>query len=109
MNLKASLQDWKRIISMLLDENPSIELTDEDTTNLTRLLCASVKKSVGERIVPATDSRKQYYNKAQRVSFSLLITLSSKITLEMQYILLVCLLHLFLHSLVGFNFTPGIK
>lgn len=44
-----------------------IELTDEDATNLIRLLCASVKKAVGERIVPATDNRKQYYNKAQKV------------------------------------------
>lgn len=52
---------------MLLDENPLIELTDEDATNLIRLLCASVKKAVGERIVPATDNRKQYYNKAQKV------------------------------------------
>jgi hypothetical protein len=52
---------------MLLDENPLIELTDEDATNLVRLLCASVKKAVGERIVPATDNRKQYYPKAQKV------------------------------------------
>lgn len=61
------LQDWKCIISMLLDENPLIELTDDDATNLVRLLCASVKKAVGERIVPATDNRKQYYTKAQKV------------------------------------------
>lgn len=53
---------------MLLDENPLIELTDEDATNLTRLLYASVRKAVGERIVPASDNRKQYYNKAQKVS-----------------------------------------
>ena len=53
---------------MLLDENPLIELTDEDATNLTRLLFASVRKAVGERIVPASDNRKQYYNKAQKVS-----------------------------------------
>lgn len=52
---------------MLLDENPLIELTDEDATNLVRLLCASVKKAVGERIVPATDNRKQHYPKAQKV------------------------------------------
>lgn len=52
---------------MLLDENPVIELTDEDGTNLVRLLSASVKKAVGERIVPATDNRKQYYNKAHKV------------------------------------------
>lgn len=53
---------------MLLDENPLIELTDEDATNLTRLLFASVRKAVGERIVPASDNRKQYFNKAQKVS-----------------------------------------
>lgn len=52
---------------MLLDGNPLIELTDEDSTNLVRLLGASVKKAVGERIVPATDNRKQYYTKAQKV------------------------------------------
>ncbi|KAM7521536.1 hypothetical protein LguiA_011438 [Lonicera macranthoides] len=61
-----AMKDWKRIISMLLDENPSIEFTDEDATNLIRLLCASVKKAVGERIVPVTDNRKLYHNKAQR-------------------------------------------
>jgi len=61
------LQDWKCIITLLLDENPSVELSDSDATNLVRLLCASVKKAVGERIVPATDNRKQYYNKAQKV------------------------------------------
>lgn len=52
---------------MLLNENSLIELTDEDATNLVRLLSASVKKAVGGRIVPATDNRKQYYNKAQKV------------------------------------------
>lgn len=61
-----AMKDWKRIISMLLDENPSIELTDDDATNLTRLFCASVKKAVGERIVPAIDHRKQTHTKAQR-------------------------------------------
>ncbi|KAI6674695.1 hypothetical protein NL676_002601 [Syzygium grande] len=64
-----AMKDWKCIISMLLDENPVIELTDEDGTNLVRLLSASVKKAVGERIVPATDNRKQYYNKAHKESF----------------------------------------
>ncbi|KAJ9543200.1 hypothetical protein OSB04_022907 [Centaurea solstitialis] len=61
-----AMKDWKRIISMLLDENPSIELTGDDATNLTRLFCASVKKAVGERIVPAIDHRKQTHTKAQR-------------------------------------------
>lgn len=52
---------------MLLDENPLIELAEDDATNLIRLLFASVKKAVGERIVPASDNRKQYHNKAQKV------------------------------------------
>ena len=56
---------------MLLDENPLVELTDDDATNLVRLLFASVRKAVGERIVPASDNRKQYYNKAQKVRNSL--------------------------------------
>ncbi|XVF32673.1 hypothetical protein REPUB_Repub17cG0102900 [Reevesia pubescens] len=64
-----AMKDWKCIISMLLDENPLIELTDEDATNLTRLLFASVRKAVGERIVPASDNRKQHYNKAQKEIF----------------------------------------
>lgn len=63
-----AMKDWKCIISMLLDENPMIELTDIDATNLVRLLCASVKKAVGEKIVPAVDNRKQYYTKAQKES-----------------------------------------
>lgn len=67
MVLNICLQDWKCIISMLLDESPSVELSDSDATNLVRLLCASVKKAIGERIVPATDNRKHYYNKAQKV------------------------------------------
>ncbi|KAJ9171896.1 hypothetical protein P3X46_015198 [Hevea brasiliensis] len=61
-----AMKDWKCIISMLLDENPMVELTDDDATNLVRLLFASVRKAVGERIVPASDNRKQYYNKAQK-------------------------------------------
>ncbi|KAH8489459.1 hypothetical protein H0E87_024907 [Populus deltoides] len=64
-----AMKDWKCIISMLLDENPLIELTDDDATNLVRLLSASVRKAVGERIVPASDTRKQYYNKAQKEIF----------------------------------------
>lgn len=52
---------------MLLDEIPSVELSDSGATNLVRLLCASVKKAVGERIVPATDNRKPYHSKAQKV------------------------------------------
>jgi cohesin complex subunit SA-1/2 len=60
------------MISMLLDENPAIELTDMDGTNLVRMLRASAKKAVGERIVPAMDNRKVYYNKAQKVLTSIL-------------------------------------
>lgn len=61
-----AMKDWTRIISLLLEDNSSIELTDDDATNLTRLLCASVRKAVGDRIVPATDYRKQNFTKAQR-------------------------------------------
>jgi hypothetical protein len=55
------------MISMLLVENPAIELTDMDGTNLVRMLQASAKKAVGERIVPAMDNRKLDYNKTQKV------------------------------------------
>nr|GFC99917.1 sister-chromatid cohesion protein 3 [Tanacetum cinerariifolium] len=61
-----AMKDWERITSMLLYKNPSIELTDDDATNLTRLFCASVKKAVGERIVPAIDHRKPNHTKAQK-------------------------------------------
>ncbi|MCL7023817.1 hypothetical protein MKW94_013499, partial [Papaver nudicaule] len=60
------MKDWKYIVAMLLDEKPRNDFTDVDATNLVRLLHASAKKAVGERIVPATDNRKQYYNKAQK-------------------------------------------
>lgn len=53
---------------MLLNENSSTELRDVEATSLIRLFCSSVKKAVGERIVPAMDNRKQHLNKAQRVS-----------------------------------------
>ncbi|KAL6653770.1 hypothetical protein ACP70R_008694 [Stipagrostis hirtigluma subsp. patula] len=64
-----AMKDWKCMISVLLDENPAIELTDIDGTNLVRMLRASAKKAVGERIVPAMDNRKLYYNKAQKEVF----------------------------------------
>lgn len=64
-NMKA-MKDWKCIISMLLDENTSIELTDADATNLIRVLYASAKKAVGEKIVPAQFNRKPYLSKAQK-------------------------------------------
>lgn len=61
-----AMKDWRCMISVLLDENPAIELTDIDGTNLVRMLRASAKKAVGERIVPAVDNRKLYYNKGQK-------------------------------------------
>ncbi|KAJ7977482.1 sister-chromatid cohesion protein 3 [Quillaja saponaria] len=66
-----AMKDWKCIVSILLDEKtlPELSYDDDDATNLVRLLCASVKKAVGERIVPASDNRKQYYSKAQKDIF----------------------------------------
>ncbi|CAN6373305.1 unnamed protein product [Urochloa humidicola] len=61
-----AMRDWRCMISVLLDENPAIELTDMDGTNLVRMLQASAKKAVGERIIPAMDNRKLYYNKGQK-------------------------------------------
>lgn len=52
---------------MLLDESPAIEFTDADATNLVRLLNASAKKAVGEKIIPSTDNRKPHHTKAQKV------------------------------------------
>ncbi|XP_009761977.1 sister-chromatid cohesion protein 3 isoform X2 [Nicotiana tabacum] len=64
-----AMKDWKCILSMLLEEEPSAELSDVDATNLIRLLAASIRKAVGEKIVPASDNRKQYYTKAQKEMF----------------------------------------
>ncbi|KAJ3681089.1 hypothetical protein LUZ60_015578 [Juncus effusus] len=64
-DMKAA-KDWKCIIAMLLNDDPESELSEMDGTNLVRLLSASAKKAVGEKIVPATDNRKQYLNKAQK-------------------------------------------
>jgi hypothetical protein len=61
---------------MLLDENSSI--SDKGATNLVQLLCASVKKAIGERIVPAVDNRKQYHSKAQKVCPILIFIFQSK-------------------------------
>jgi cohesin complex subunit SA-1/2 len=55
---------------MLLDERTSGGLADEDATNLVRVLSASVKKSVGEKIVPASDNRKVSLTKVQKASAS---------------------------------------
>ncbi|KAL7112780.1 hypothetical protein ACP275_04G023100 [Erythranthe tilingii] len=63
------MKDWKCIIQMLLADNPSAELDDVDATNLIRLLFASTRKAVGERIVPATDNRNPHYTKAQKEIF----------------------------------------
>lgn len=64
-----AMKDWKRILSMLLEEELSAELSDADATNLIRLLFASIRKAVGEKIVPASDNKKQYYTKAQKDMF----------------------------------------
>ncbi|XP_057782454.1 sister-chromatid cohesion protein 3-like isoform X2 [Salvia miltiorrhiza] len=64
-----AMKDWKCIIRMLLADNPSAELDDADATNLIRLLFASVRKAVGERIVPATDNRNPHHTKAQKEMF----------------------------------------
>lgn len=64
-----AMKDWKRILSMLLEERLSAELSDVDATNLIRLLFASIRKAVGEKIVPASDNKKQYYTKAQKDMF----------------------------------------
>ncbi|KAL3368805.1 hypothetical protein AABB24_009562 [Solanum stoloniferum] len=64
-----AMKDWKRILSMLLEEELSAELSDVDATNLIRLLFASIRKAVGEKIVPASDNKKQYYTKAQKDVF----------------------------------------
>lgn len=52
---------------MLLGDTSSAELDDVDATNLIRLLFASIRKAVGERIVPATDNRNPHHTKAQKV------------------------------------------
>ncbi|KAG0449493.1 hypothetical protein HPP92_027340 [Vanilla planifolia] len=61
-----AMKDWTCMVSLLLDENPVIELTDVDATNLVRLLNASAKKAVGEKIVPSIENRKPHYSKAQK-------------------------------------------
>lgn len=61
-----AIKDWKCMVSMLLDDNSKQELTDQDATNLVRVLCASAKKAVGEKIVPSSDTRKTTLNKSQK-------------------------------------------
>ena len=56
------------MITMLLEDTTSKELNEEDTTILVRVLLASVKKAVGEKIVPSTEQRKSnFLPKAQKV------------------------------------------
>lgn len=66
-------QDWKSMISMLIDDNPKLELTDQDASHLVRVLCASAKKAVGGKVVPSAESRKVTLSKAQKVSCPLSI------------------------------------
>lgn len=61
-----AMKDWKCMLSMLLDENPKLELTDQDATNLVKVLCASAKKAVGEKLVPSNDTRKSTLSKSQK-------------------------------------------
>ncbi|KAG6398346.1 hypothetical protein SASPL_139804 [Salvia splendens] len=65
----AAMKDWKCIIGMLLVDYPSADLDDEDATNLTRLLFASVRKAVGEWISPDADNRNPRHTKAQKKMF----------------------------------------
>ncbi|KAL8530783.1 hypothetical protein ACS0TY_007719 [Phlomoides rotata] len=64
-----AMKDWNCIIGMLLADNPSAELDELDATSLIRLLFASIRKAVGERIVPATDNRNPHHTKAQKEMF----------------------------------------
>ncbi|WMV58810.1 hypothetical protein MTR67_052195 [Solanum verrucosum] len=68
---KYSLENYvfiglKRILSMLLEEELSAELSDEDATNLIRLLFASTRKAVLEKIVPATILKRSITPKRKR-------------------------------------------
>lgn len=56
------------MITMLLEDTNIRELNEEDTTTLVRVLLASVKKAVGEKIVPTTEHRKTHsLTKSQKV------------------------------------------
>ncbi|KAH7366553.1 hypothetical protein KP509_18G084600 [Ceratopteris richardii] len=61
-----AIKDWRSMISMLLDDNPKLELTDQDATHLVRVLSASAKKAVGGKIVPSAEPRKVTLSKAQK-------------------------------------------
>ncbi|KAK6789590.1 hypothetical protein RDI58_013390 [Solanum bulbocastanum] len=63
---------------MLLAEEVSAVLSDEDAANLIRLLIASPRKADLEKIVPASDNKKKYHTKAQKdgdAEYSLLVNL----------------------------------
>ncbi|XP_024538812.1 sister-chromatid cohesion protein 3 isoform X2 [Selaginella moellendorffii] len=64
-----AMQDWKCLISMLLDDSENQELTDVDIASLCRVLGGSAKRSVGEKLVPTIDSRKATLTKAQKEAF----------------------------------------
>lgn len=72
--------------TMLLEDPTQKELNDQDTNNLVRVLSASVKKAVGEKIVPSTEHRKPHsLNKAQKVSHvrcTTIVCLTSKQNFE---------------------------
>lgn len=60
------------MITMLLEDTTNQELNEEDSTILVRVLLASVKKAVGEKIVPSTEQRKSHsLNRAQKVCWEL--------------------------------------
>lgn len=66
-----AMKDWKFLVSTALDEKSENELTEADATNLIRVILASAKKSVGEKIVPSaevrsTDHRRSALNRAQK-------------------------------------------
>jgi hypothetical protein len=64
-------QDWKCMTTMLLEDPTNKELNEEDATILVRVLLASVKKAVGEKIVPSMEQRKPHsLTKAQKVGTS---------------------------------------
>lgn len=57
--------------TMLLEDPTNKELNEEDATILVRVLLASVKKAVGEKIVPSMEQRKPHsLTKAQKVGTS---------------------------------------
>jgi hypothetical protein len=63
----SAMKDWKCMITMLLEDTTNQELNEEDSTILVRVLLASVKKAVGEKIVPSTEQRKTHsLNRAQK-------------------------------------------